>query len=153
MKVNDAIFSSVLGLKLSCSVAIVCRSESDHDVSASVHDPLIISFDLRYPNDERKSRSKTLFTYGVKPRQRGRGLHSYQGAPNQDHLHKTKYYYYHSCAAVVSIFHQSGSKESTPGRFESPKKRKKYQSPRLVVNINVDGSHSSIKSCKVILHS
>ena len=52
---NDAIFPSILGLKLSflsCSVAIVCRSESD--VSASIHDPLIISFDLRYPNDERK---------------------------------------------------------------------------------------------------
>ena len=69
MKVNDAIFSSVLGLTLSCSVAIVCRSESD--VSACIHDPLIISFDLRYPNDERKSRSKTLFMYGVKPRKKG----------------------------------------------------------------------------------
>ena len=62
MKVNDAIFPSVLGLKLSCSVAIVCSSESD--VSASIHDPLIISFDLRYPNDERKSRSKTLLRTG-----------------------------------------------------------------------------------------
>ena len=67
-----AIFPSVLGLKLSCSVAIVCRSESD--VSASIHDPLIISFDLRYPNDERKSRS----TYGVKSRLRGRGHPSHQ---------------------------------------------------------------------------
>ena len=38
MKVNDAIFPSILDLKLSflsCSVAIVCSSESD-----AIHDPL-----------------------------------------------------------------------------------------------------------------
>ena len=47
--------SSILALKmsfLSCSVALVCRS--GNDVSASVHHPFIISFDLRHPNDERK---------------------------------------------------------------------------------------------------
>ena len=52
LKVNDA---SDLALKLSFlyfSVAIVCRS--GNNVSASIHHPFIISFDLRHPNDERK---------------------------------------------------------------------------------------------------
>ena len=55
LKVNDAMLSSDLALKLSFlyfSVAIVCRS--GNDVSASIHHPFIISFDLRHPNDERK---------------------------------------------------------------------------------------------------
>ena len=79
MKVNDAMFSSILCLKLSflsCSLAIVCRSESD--VNASVHD-------LRYPNDEKKSRSKTLLRSGSSLLDCG-ACHQNGGVPDHDHL-------------------------------------------------------------------